>query len=120
MFRIYYYIFGLDRKIRYVSAADLCFTGRFKLSKEKTSFHPFGWLFSTINCKDFDDCVKQDAKEIYETYKCPAYATVEYQENSSDTGNQIIDNNDKAVVKTDHFNHLFRDEYQKWLKSARQ
>ena len=122
MFRIYYYILGLDGKERYVFSREPFILGHLKLSKEKTSFDCFGWEYRVINGVffDFDEYIKQDAKHIYDAYKCPAYVTVEYQGNSSDTADQIIDNNYKAVVKTDWFNHLFRDEYQKWLKSARQ
>lgn len=122
MFRIYYYIFGLDRKVRYVYVEGPFITGHLKLSKEKTSFEFFGWEYGIINGAyfNFDEYIKRDAKNIYERYKCPAYVEVDYQGDSSDTADQIIDNNYKAVVKALHFNHLFRDEYQNWLKNARQ
>ena len=117
MFRIYYYIFGLDGIPRYVYWSELL---KLKLSKEKTSFLPLGWNFDTMNREGFDECVKMDAKEIYDKYQCPAYVFVEHERDNYITSGPLTEDDYNAVRLSNRFDRLVDDEYQKWLKSARQ
>lgn len=118
MFRLFYYIFGLDGKKRWVVMSATSFNDDF-LVKIQLPYHSFGWLYNTINTSDFTDVVKQDVKQLTNKYKVRVYCDVEYNPPEHTTQSLVDAMKQVALAKSELFDYYARIEYLDYKKLAR-
>lgn len=119
MFDIYYYIFGLDGKKRWIVLSSLSSVDCL-LSRTKNSYYGFGWACELISDDSFYNTEKIVITNLTNKYKTRVYCEVKYVPAFNDTEERVDAMTEYASAKTDLFDHYARTTYTIYKKDARQ
>ena len=110
MFDIYYYIFGLDGKKRWIVLSSLSSVDCL-LSHTKRPYYNFGWLYEVMDTDTSYNTAKVIIINLTNKYKTRVYCEVKYVPAFNDTEERVDAMTEYASAKTDLFDHYARTTY---------